>query len=444
MKHLLISILTLTIATSLTAQERTVVKENRSDWRTEFVTYLSREAALAQKPDGERFYMDLTEKMVEVKRGESTFYVIDEVDVPMIWRDRDIYLHTEGSRNGHRIYVNTKYAGAARDNRVTSEHNITEHITDGVNNFVVEVIDDTAKPADRTPDNRAKVERVWLHAQPRLSIYDIRVSALPDSTGKRGALTLDVIVNSSYNYEEPVDVCYDIYSPENELKYYDVRETTVAGNSRDTIRFEADFPGAVERQWSASSPKLYTLTVFMRKDRIINEYATFRIGFGQTTWEDNTILRNEQPIDIRAARWESDLSESESQKAIRDKKKRGINTLYLAYPQPAWFYTLCDREGIYLVDTTNINTDGSSRKVGASTVNDPEWLDEYLDRVQAMYFRSQLHPSVIAYRLAQPSGNGYNLYKAYQWLKEQGDTRPVVYDSEGEWNSDLTLPAPIE
>ncbi|MBR7102140.1 MAG: hypothetical protein IKC92_00955, partial [Tidjanibacter sp.] len=176
MKHLLISILTITIATSLTAQERTVVKENRSDWRTEFVTYLSREAALAQKPDGERFYMDLTEKMVEVKRGESTFYVIDEVDVPMIWRDRDIYLHTEGSRNGHRIYVNTKYAGAARDNRVTSEHNITEHITDGVNNFVVEVIDDTAKPADRTPDNRAKVERVWLHAQPRLSIYDIRVS----------------------------------------------------------------------------------------------------------------------------------------------------------------------------------------------------------------------------------------------------------------------------
>ena len=97
-----------------------------------------------------------------------------------------------------------------------------------------------------------------------------------------------------------------------------------------------------------------------------------------------------------------------------------------------------------MVDTANINTDGSSRKVGASTVNDPAWLDEYLNRVQAMYFRSQLHPSVIAYRIAQPSGNGYNLYKAYQWLKEQGDTRPVVYDSEGEWNSDLTLPAPIE
>ena len=253
-----------------------------------------------------------------------------------------------------------------------------------------------------------------------------------------------MIVNSSYNYEEPIDVCYDIYSPENELKYYDVRETSVAGNSRDTIRFEADFPGAVERQWSASSPKLYTITAFMRKDKIITEYATFRIGFGQTTWEDNTIYRNEKPIEIRASRWDNDLSESEAQKAIRDKKKRGINTLYLAYPQPAWFYTLCDKEGIYVVDTANINTDGSSRKVGASTVNDPAWLDEYLNRVQAMYFSSQLHPSVIAYRIAQPSGHGYNLYKAYQWLKEQGDTRPVVYDSEGEWNSDLTLPAPVE
>ncbi len=426
------------------AQERQVRYENRVDYRTEFGSYTTRESSNARKMEGERFYMDLTDKLVPIQRDGKLFYVIDDVDLPMIWHDRDVYIHTEGSRNGHRLYVNTKYVGSARDERTPSEFNVSAELVDGVNNFVIECVEDSRKPADRNPDARDRVERVWLHAQPRLSIFDVRVEAVPDSTGKRGLLRLDVIVNSSYNYEEPVDVCYDIYSPENELKYYDVRETSVAGGVRDTIHFETIFSGAVERQWSASSPNLYKLTIFLRQNRNITEYTTFYIGFGTTEWRDGVILRNESPINITAARWEGKPTEAESRSAIRALKGRGINTLYLSWPQPEWFYSLCDKEGIYVVDRANVNTDGSSRKVGASTVNDPEWLDEYLHRVQALYFRSQLHPSVIAYSLGEASGNGYNLYKAYQWLKDQGDSRPVVYASEGEWNSDMVLPAPVE
>ena len=44
----------------------------------------------------------------------------------------------------------------------------------------------------------------------------------------------------------------------------------------------------------------------------------------------------------------------------------------------------------------------------------------------------------IAYSLCGPSGNGYNMYKAYQWLKSVEKSRPVIYsDTDGEWNSDL-------
>ena len=35
-------------------------------------------------------------------------------------------------------------------------------------------------------------------------------------------------------------------------------------------------------------------------------------------------------------------------------------------------------------------------------------------------------------------GNGYNMYKAYEWLKSVEKSRPVIYaDADGEWNSDL-------
>jgi beta-galactosidase len=36
------------------------------------------------------------------------------------------------------------------------------------------------------------------------------------------------------------------------------------------------------------------------------------------------------------------------------------------------------------------------------------------------------------------SGNGYNMYKAYEWLKSVEKERPVIYmGTEGEWNTDL-------
>jgi beta-galactosidase len=56
-----------------------------------------------------------------------------------------------------------------------------------------------------------------------------------------------------------------------------------------------------------------------------------------------------------------------------------------------------------------------------------------------MYRRAQNHVCIIAFRLANdPSGNGYNLYKAYELLKSFGDSRAVIYEgADGEWNTDL-------
>ena len=44
-----------------------------------------------------------------------------------------------------------------------------------------------------------------------------------------------------------------------------------------------------------------------------------------------------------------------------------------------------------------------------------------------MYYRSRNFTCVIAYSLGGPSGNGYNMYKAYQWLKSVEKSRPVIY-----------------
>ena len=75
---------------------------------------------------------------------------------------------------------------------------------------------------------------------------------------------------------------------------------------------------------------------------------------------------------------------------------------------------------------------------GHSIVYFAKWMDEYLERVKAMYYRSRNHSCVIAFALGGESGNGYNMYKAYEWLKSVEKSRPVICaDADGEWNSDL-------
>ena len=51
------------------------------------------------------------------------------------------------------------------------------------------------------------------------------------------------------------------------------------------------------------------------------------------------------------------------------------------------------------------------------------------------------YTSVIALSMGGMSGNGYNMYKAYQWLKGADSLHHVTYrDVQGEWNSDFPFP----
>ena len=125
---------------------------------------------------------------------------------------------------------------------------------------------------------------------------------------------------------------------------------------------------------------------------------------------------------------------------LKNLKSKGSNTVCPDYPQPAWFYELCDELGLYVIDRANINAPDrrDDRRVGGTPSNDPALADEYLERVKAMYYRSRNHTCVVAFALGGESGNGYNMYKAYEWLKSVEKSRPVIYtDADGEWNSDL-------
>jgi beta-galactosidase len=447
MRRTLITLSALLMALTLVAQSNNdVTYKGVAARRSEFMTYSTRNAAEKGNRAGEKYYIDLTKHVAATGYSEAGHFIsIYEVEIPLLWRDRTTYLHIEGGEAERLVRVNGRVVGESRDNRTPSEFDISKSIRDGVTRIeIINPKESDLRPAEMIT-TKPSTEQIFLYSQPPFHIHDFSVSAKPDKTQKHGELKMEVVVNASVARNEKITIGYDIYSPEKELKYYDVREIEISGAGLDTLNFDTNIYGAMERLWSAESPKLYEVTLYLKRGGIILEYLCFNVGFGETTFADGKILRNGTPIDIKAAKYNSAATQKQTSTDLKALKKSGINTIYPDYPQPYWFYDLCDEIGLYIVEQANINTDpkGGDRSRKGTLANNPLWLNEFLERMQGCYFRVKNHPSIIAWSLGGPSGNGYNMYKCYEWFKTVESDRPIVY-SDGEWNSDVALPAPVK
>ena len=289
------------------------------------------------------------------------------------------------------------------------------------------------------PAPRLAYANSYLVFQHRLHIDDYSVALVPDSTRKYGVLKLDIVVENSYNGEEPITAGYDIYDPKGKLLDYGSREIMVEGRSRDTVHIERLIYHAYANQWDDKRQPLYKVTLYTKRNSMLWEYIPLYVGFGESEYRDGRFYRFDKELSLRPQRYNAAADEKTTAAEMKALKARGINTLLPDYPQPYWFYTLADRTGFYVVDCAAIYAPDArdDRSVGGTPSNDPRLTDEYLGRVKAMYHRSRNHTSIIGFALGRDSGNGYNMYKAYQWLKSVEPSKPVFYvGADGEWNSD--------
>ncbi len=409
---------------------------NRAPARTEFISYDIRGEAESEDLANATYYLPLTQRAVKTGEG----YAV-EVNIPYPWLDRELFLHVAGLPE-IAVYVGDKPAGKAQDSRLPAEFNISKVVESGLNVVRIVAGGATGRALENIlPETDAQPE-IYLYSQPKLRIVDYTLRAAPDSTNHHGILDLDVAVGNSYNSPEQVTIGYDIYSPAGKLLYYDMKNVRLAGQGADTVRFSQKIDGATHNLWSAENPALYKMMVYLKYDGRTIEYIPSKTGFGTTTWSPEGISRNGKPVAVRAAAYNAAPDRKAAEGTLRSLKGAGINTICVGYPQPEWFYDLCDVVGLYVIDQVNINSgfEVHNRNVGGALSNDPAWLPLFRVRSQYTCERVKNHPCIIAWSLGGECGNGYNMYKSYLWLKN-ADPRPVIYrDAQGEWNSDLPYP----
>ena len=410
-------------------------------YRTEFSVFDLREAALKNDHSRTERYIKFTPKTLEaVGKVE---IVGQTIDLPIAWSDYSVYIHIQNSIKAYDLVVNEQLVASVEDAYTPSDFLLSPYLRQGSNE--VWLLLRRSEHIDLNGSSQSNlVEQFsgsYIFAQHRKHIYDYDARIVQSVERKGLMLELDVAVRNDFNFEEKVLVGYDIYSPENKLIDYAVNDFSVAGRSIDTLKIRTQLGDESRFLWSASNPKLYRLTLYIKRDGKPREYISFYLGAGSTTFADGKILRNGKAIAIKSARFNARTTYSEAMSQIKELRAKGINTLLPDNPQPEWFYDICDGLGMYVIERANINPTEQSqnRKIGGTPSNDIALVGEYLARVKAMYYRTRNHSCIIAYALGgDQAGNGYNMYKAYQWLKSVEKKRAVICTSaDGEWNTDL-------
>ena len=436
-RYILMPMLAAMIATAFNADA-----QPRRVLRTQFVTYDTREDALADKRDKTVHYRDL--KFEDVN-GDGTLYTFT-FDADVSWSDRTSYLHLENAGSAYTLLLNGRIIANVEDDLTPADFVISDVMDQGTNLLAV------IPRKSRTPQiqnsgkhpAQPKFEGSFIFGQRKIHIEDFHALILPDTAGNYGRLHLEVIVANDFNYEEPISVGYDITSPSGKLLDYAVREMRVGGHSRDTLHITTPVYDAPKYAWNPDAKgdaPLYSITLYVKHNSRPEEYIPVKVGYGETILgDDGKLVRLGRTAEIIPHRYASAATRAKTREEITALKKQGINTLITEFPQPAWFYDECDRAGLYVFDRAAINAveNRDDRTVGGTPSNDPAMVGEYIERVDAMYYRMRNHTSVAGFVLGGETGNGYAMYKAYQHLKAVEDKRPVICDdARGEWNTDL-------
>lgn len=414
--------------------------------RSEFLCYDRREDATKDIRTGiDKHIVIAPAEQFRTDEGKVRAVYEQKIEIPATWHDYNAYLHLENVGGDYTIFFNGRQITTPLDRFTPVDLFVSPYLEHGENTFAVVVVEEEQM---RLLDEGLKIaerkqfENCYLFAQRKLGMFDYDVHLRPDSLGRFAELKLDIIVDNSFSTVETINVGYDIYAPDGKLAEYSVNDLEMEGFTRDTVHYSPYIYNSNPNRWSPTNPKLYDLMLYVKLNGILREYIPLKVGFVEYGYNDKgEITAFGKPIKLSKATYNSAANKATTEKEIKALKAKGINCLCPDYPQPRWFYDICDRVGIYVIDCVAISspTSADNRDVTGTPANAPWLKDEYVARALTMYYRSRHHACIIAFSLSNTnSGNGYNMYKCYEALKAIGDSRAIIYPyAEGEWNSDI-------
>ncbi|WP_298633937.1 glycoside hydrolase family 2 TIM barrel-domain containing protein [uncultured Umboniibacter sp.] len=362
--------------------------------------------------------------------------------LPDDWQNERVVAHFGAVKSAFYVYVNGERVGYSEDSKTQAEFDISEYLQAGENTLALEVYRYSDGSYFECQDmwRLSGIERdVYLFATPKVHIADYHSESTLSADYQDGVLDLSArIVNSSSETERNLSLKVSLSDEGKTLVEETLEIGSLASNSEELASWQVNLPNI--EAWSAESPKLYQLDLTLVENDQAIEFISNRVGFRTSELRDGQFLINGQPVLFKGVnRHEHDpvtghvVSRESMELDARLMKENNINAVRLAhYPNDPYWYQLADEVGLYLVDEANIEShglgaanQGSGYNPTNHIVNQPDWHDAYIDRIENMYQRSKNNPSVVIRSLGNETGDGPNTEASYDWLKAASD-EPVI------------------
>ncbi len=330
-----------------------------------------------------------------------------------------------GVSNNLSLYVNGKFVGYSEGSHNTAEFDITSLLTEGTNELLAVMFkwcNGTFLECQDMFRENGIFRDVLLYNYPESYLYDFE--AVTEKTDKGYKLTVNTVLGDS----KDCTVKAQLFDKEKNL----IAEKESEGEEAVV------FDNLAVTEWNAEVPTCYALYLTVLKDG--KEAMTVRqfIGFRTIEIANGIFLINNKPVKVKGVNHhDTDLykgysmSLEDMERDVRLMKELNCNGVRTShYPPDPYFITLCDLNGLYVIDEADIETHGCGEMFDNinEISHDLKWAKHYVDRVKRMYYRDRNHPSIIMWSLGNEAG-GYKCHdKCYRFLKSTGTPIPVHYE----------------
>lgn len=340
-------------------------------------------------------------------------------------RKNRIFVNFDGVESAFVVYLNGHEVGFNQGSRMMSEFELSPYVKEGKNRLTVWVMQYSAAVYLEDQDQwwlGGIIRDVTLLIRPAVYIKNCRFETdwCPASaegklelTAETGGGEAEILVQLM---EGERCICSDVWRG-GEL--------------------QAVIPDV--KPWSAETPHLYTLVLSLLDEGKAREKLFFALGFRRLEITDGELRWNGRRIFFKGVNRHEFNAEkgrvadyAQTEKELLAIKAAGWNAVRTShYPDSPYFYDLCDRIGLYVIDEADLETHGFEIEGKPSQLaEDPAWREAYLDRIRRMVTRDRNHVCVALWSLGNESSYGENFRAMYEWCKKNEPVRPVHYEGD--------------
>ncbi|WUI45584.1 DUF4981 domain-containing protein [Streptomyces sp. NBC_00414] len=372
--------------------------------------------------------------------------------VPKGWSGRRTFLHFEGVKSAHYVWINGELVGYHEDSYTPAEYDITPHLKPGTNRIAVEVYrySDGDWLEDQDMIRLSGIFRsVHLYSAPAVHLRDFKLDTPLGDDHRSAELSVTASVRDYGGREDGGSgrgTGGGTYSVETQL--HDARGHAVwqrplrqavdlgSAPAGEDVTVQAARAVPAPKLWSAEDPYLYTAVLRLRDPAgKVVETLSHRVGLREFALKDGLMRINGQPVSLRGTnRHEmhpdrgTALTRADMVRDIEIIKRTNINTVRTShYPNNILWYELADEYGLYLVDETNLETHGIRDEYPG---DHPDWSRACVARARNMVHRDKNHASVVIWSLGNEAGGGSTFVAMHDWIRSYDTTRVIQYEGD--------------